>query len=122
MKSPGQASIQVLQPIHFEAAKLNDLISFPRLTGFFSEMKILFHGQVCEHNPHLIHLSSSTVIGVPYASRVIAPTGHGSTQLPHPTQSAMYTGPLPDQSKSYSLGSATPGIPITSTGQMSTHF
>ena len=89
MKSPGHASIQVLQPIHFEAAKLNDLISFSRLTGFFSEMKIAFQGQVCEHNPHLIHLSSSTVIGVPYESREIAPTGHGSTQVPHPTQSAM---------------------------------
>ena len=79
----------MLQPIHFEAAKLKDLISFSRLTGFFSEMNIAFQGQVCEHKPHLIHLSSSTVIGVPYSSREIAPTGHGSTQVPHPTQSAM---------------------------------
>ena len=46
MKSPGHASTQVLQPIHFAASKVNDVISLERLTGIFSEMKIAFQGQV----------------------------------------------------------------------------
>ena len=121
MKSPGHASTQVLHPIHLAESKVNDLISLVRLIGFFSEMKIAFQGQVWEHNPHLIQLSF-TVTGLPTSSRVIAFTGQGSTQVPHPTQSLMYTGPLPLRSKSHSAGYLTPGIPITSTGLMSTHF
>ena len=88
IKSPGQASTQVLHPIHLAESKVNEVISFERLTGFFSEMKIAFQGQVWEHNPHLIQ-SSFTVIGLPTSSRVIAFTGQGSTQVPHPTQSLM---------------------------------
>ena len=88
MKSPGHASTQVLQPIHLAESKVNDSISLVRLTGTFSEMKIAFQGQVCEHKPHLIQ-SSLTVTGLPTSSRVIAPTGQGSTQVPHPTQSLM---------------------------------
>ena len=88
IKSPGHASTQVLQPIHLAESKVNDLISLERLTGIFSAMNIAFQGQVCEHNPHLIQ-SSFTVTGLPTSSRVIAFTGHGSTQVPHPTQSLM---------------------------------
>ena len=46
MKSPGQASTQVLHPIHLAESKVKDLISFVRLTGFFSAMNIAFQGQV----------------------------------------------------------------------------
>ena len=38
MKSPGHASTQVLQPIHFAESKVNDSISLVRLIGTFSEM------------------------------------------------------------------------------------
>ena len=64
MKSPGHASTQVLHPIHLAESKVNELISLERLTGIFSEMKIAFHGQVWEHNPHLIQLPP-TVTGLP---------------------------------------------------------
>ncbi len=46
IKSPGHASTQVLQPIHLAESKVNEVISFSRLTGTFSAMNIAFQGQV----------------------------------------------------------------------------
>ena len=51
---------------------------------------------------------------------MIASTGHSATHTPHPLQSSMYT--RPSGSITLLAGSLTPGTPITSTGQMSTHF
>lgn len=57
-----------------------------RFAGFFSEINTAFQEQVCEHKPHLIQTSSAIEMVPPISSRVIALTGHGSTQVPQPTQ------------------------------------
>ena len=65
MKSPGHASTQVLHPIQSSLFTVKLLIVFPLLVGMFSLMNTASHGQVCEQIPHLIHVSSSIVIGSP---------------------------------------------------------
>ena len=89
IKSPGHASTQVLHPIHLDNSKSKALMVLARFAGFFSAMNTAFQGQVCEHIPHLIQTSSAIEMVPPISSRVIALTGHGSTQVPQPTQSLM---------------------------------
>src|SRR5690606_28642544 len=120
MKSPGHDSTHMLQPMHVSSSTVKFLTSLVRFSGFLPDMKTAFQGQVCEQIPHLIQVSSSISMVAPGSERVMASTGHSSTHIPHPTQSAMYMGPV--ISNSFLAGSLTPSTPITSTGHMSTHL